>query len=140
MQTMVIQGTVGGRLADRQGSGLKPVKLRTRSDSLPEYTRYRDEGCSISPSCFECPLERCRYEEPGGLRSVLNQARDREMTQMRLAGMSVAELAGHFGVSRRTVFRGIGGVKPEAGRTNGEADKEPIPIRATIERKEAYCA
>ena len=40
-------------------------KSRGRHDSLPEYARYRDDGCDISESCLTCPLPRCRYEEPG---------------------------------------------------------------------------
>lgn len=140
MQTTIFKRTTGGTFAGREGMA-KPPKPRMRFDSLPEYTRYRDDGCSISASCFDCPLPRCRYEEPGGLRAVINETRDREMTQLRLAGMSVEELAGHFGVSRRTVFRVIGGVKPESRVYNRRQSKEPIRIRpATMEGKEAYCA
>jgi hypothetical protein len=107
-----------------------------RSDSLPEHTRYRDDGCSISVSCFECPLPRCRYEEPGGLRAVINATRDHEMLQLRMQGTSVEELAGLFGVSRRTVFRVIGGSK----RASTRESAEPIPIRPVMERREANCA
>jgi hypothetical protein len=146
MQTTVFQRTAGGTLTDRlageaQTGEVRLRKPRMRSDSLPEYTRYRDDGCSISASCFSCPLPRCRYEEPGGLRAVMNQTRDRDMTQLRLSGMSVEELAGYFGVSRRTVFRVIGGVKPEGRRMYKQREaREPIPIRPTMLRKEAYCA
>jgi hypothetical protein len=140
MQTMIFKRAPGGTFAGRD-SNAKPPKPRMRFDSLPEYTRYRDDGCSISASCFDCPLPRCRYEEPGGLRAVMNETRDREMTQLRLAGMSVEDLAGHFGVSRRTVFRVIGGVKPESQVYNRRQSKEPIRIHpAAIERKEAHCA
>ena len=140
MQTTIFQRSVGGTFAGRQSS-MKPPKPRMRFDSLPEYTRYRDDGCSISVSCFSCPLPRCRYEEPGGLRAVMNETRDREMTQLRLEGMSVEELAGHFGVSRRTVFRVIGGVKPESRVYSRRQSREPIEIRpAVLERKEAHCA
>jgi hypothetical protein len=134
---MVLERAVGGTLADRASTAL--AKPRRRHDSLPENTRYRDDGCSISESCFDCPLPRCRYEEPGGLRAVLNSVRDEEMTQLRLAGMSVEDLAGHFSVSRRTVFRVIGGLKPSV-RMQKPDPKAPIPIRPAIERKEAYCA
>ncbi len=139
MQSTIFKATVGGTLADRS-SAVRLRKVRMRADSLPEYTRYKDDGCSISASCFDCPLPRCRYEEPGGLRGVLNAMRDEEMTQLRLSGMSVGELAGHFGVSRRTVFRVIGGTKPEEpGRRR--PSREPIPIRSVIDaRKEAHCA
>jgi hypothetical protein len=86
-------------------------RKRTRSDALPEFMRYRDDGCDIHDHCLTCPLPRCRYEEPGGLRALLNEQRDRQMDQLRRKGASVNELAGRFGVSRRTVFRVLGSSK-----------------------------
>ncbi len=107
-------------------------KPRIRHDALPEFTRYRDDGCDISESCFTCPLPRCRYEEPGGLRSLLNEQRDRQIIQLRLKGVPVDALADHFGISRRTVFRVIGTIKQAP---------TPIPIRQEIVlQKEAHCA
>jgi hypothetical protein len=122
-------------------------KPRARHDSLPEYTRYRDDGCDISQSCLTCPLPRCRYEEPGGLRALLNETRDRQIIQLRLKGVPVEELAGRFGVSRRTVFRVIGSAKLPA-RTRTIYDTTPIPIRREqtssrgfpASEKEAHCA
>ena len=81
---------------------------RVRSDSLPEHTRYRDDGCEVNPSCLTCPLPRCRYDEPGGLRGMVNSYRDGQMMEMRLKGVPVEDLAERFGVSRRTVFRILG--------------------------------
>jgi hypothetical protein len=123
------------------------LKPKRRHDSLPESTRYRDEGCDISESCLSCPLPRCRYEEPGGLRALLNEQRDRQIVQLRLKGVPVDALADHFGVSRRTVFRVIGSTKVTIrARTNGRPSGRleapaPIPIRRQIEvKKEAHCA
>ena len=82
-----------------------PIWVRVRADALPEHTRYRDDGCDIHPHCLTCPLPRCRYYEPGGLRALLNARRDRQIVEMRLKGVPVDDLAGRFGVSRRTVFR-----------------------------------
>jgi helix-turn-helix resolvase-like protein len=78
---------------------------RVRGDSLPEVTRYRDDGCDIHPQCLTCPLPRCRYEDPGGLKGMLNGMRDREIVRLKARGMAVEEIADEFGVSRRTVFR-----------------------------------
>lgn len=78
---------------------------RVRSDSLPEVTRYRDDGCDIHPHCLTCPLPRCRYEEPGGLKAMLNGMRDRQIVSLRTRGIPVEEIADRFGVSRRTIFR-----------------------------------
>ena len=91
--------TAALRLPSKQALG------RVRADSLPEYMRYRDDGCSIHPTCLTCPLPRCRYEEPGGLRAMLNAQRDRQIIRLRLKGVPVEALAGRFSVSRRTVFR-----------------------------------
>src|SRR5712692_3597465 len=81
---------------------------RVRADALPEHTRYRDDGCEVSPSCMSCPLPRCRYDEPGGLRGLVNSYRDGQMLELRLKGAPVEALAERFGVSRRTVFRILG--------------------------------
>jgi len=124
--------------AQARGTG-KPRRSR---DALPENTRYRDDGCSVSRSCFTCPLPRCRYEEPGGLRAVLNQQRDSQILELRAGGASVEELAVRFSVSRRTVFRVLEGTSPRSRRRR---DSAPVPIflrrsREGEARKEASCA
>jgi hypothetical protein len=86
---------------------------RVRADALPEFTRYRDEGCDVHPSCLTCPLPRCRYDEPGGVRALLNLDRDREIFHLRRRqGLAVETLANRYGVSRRTVFRILQRGKP----------------------------
>ena len=80
----------------------------TREDSLPEHADYRDRGCDLFPSCLSCPLPRCRYDEPGGVRALLNRVRDREIRRMRRDdAVPVDEIARRFHVSRRTVFRAL---------------------------------
>lgn len=121
----------------------RPRKELTRHDSLPEFTRYKDDGCTISESCFTCPLPRCRYEEPGGLRAVLNQTRDSQILFLRSKGVGVDVIADKFGVSRRTVFRVIGSARMTTRRNNrrNQTDRTPIPIRSqALPRKEAHCA
>ena len=78
---------------------------RVRGDSLPEVTRYRDDGCDIHPHCLTCPLPRCRYEEPGGLKGMLNGMRDREIVALKSKGVPVEDIADQFQISRRTIFR-----------------------------------
>lgn len=82
-----------------------PPVSKVRADALPEHTRYRDDGCDIHPHCLTCPLPRCRYDEPGGLRALLNAYRDRQIVELRQRGVAVDELAQRFGLSRRTIFR-----------------------------------
>ncbi len=86
----------------------EPRERVARQDALPERVEYRDRGCDIFPSCLSCPLPRCRYDEPGGVRALLNRERDREIRRLRLDHeLPVDEIALRFRVSRRTVFRAL---------------------------------
>lgn len=77
-----------------------------RSDSLPEFKLYIDDGCEVAPKCLECPLPKCRYDVQGGAKTMLNDVRDAEIARLRLdAGLSIDEIAQRFGVTRRTVYR-----------------------------------
>jgi len=81
-------------------------EMELGTDSLPQDVYYRDEGCDLSPSCLNCPLPRCRYDEPGGSRQLAKGPRDREVVRRRREeGASIAELARSFGLSKRTVHR-----------------------------------
>jgi len=80
----------------------------TRSDALPEHIDYRDEGCDLFDSCLRCPLMRCRYDVPGGVRTLLNRERDHQIRMLRDdSALTVEEIAARFRVSRRTVFRAL---------------------------------
>ena len=76
-----------------------------RRDSLPEHADYRDSGCDLYPSCLACPLPRCRYDEPGGLRTILKRARDEELLRLACEDVRPEELAARCRVSPRTVYR-----------------------------------
>ncbi len=78
---------------------------RVRRDALPEEIHYRDDGCDIHPHCLTCLLPRCRYDEPGGLRAMLNAYRDQQIVALRRDGAHVDQIAERFSLSRRTVFR-----------------------------------
>lgn len=95
---------------------------RTRQDALPEHFEYRDEGCDLFSSCLTCPLPRCRYDEPGGARTMMNRVRDDEIRRLRFdAGVPVDEISVRFRVSRRTVFRVLkaGGPTSTPGEEQG---------------------
>lgn len=78
---------------------------KVRRDALPEEISYRDDGCDIHPHCLTCPLPRCRYDEPGGLRAMLNAYRDERIVALRRDGAPVDQIAERYSLSRRTVFR-----------------------------------
>lgn len=84
-----------------------------RRDALPEsligFGNFRDDGCSVAPSCLACPLPQCRYDVPGGARIMLNEVRDTRIAQAHAAGASVDDLAATLQISRRTVFRVLEG-------------------------------
>ena len=88
-----------------EGAG---AERRTRSDALPEHIEYRDEGCDLFASCLRCPLMRCRYDVPGGVRTLLNRERDHQIRMLRdESALTVEAIAERFRVSRRTVFRAL---------------------------------
>lgn len=82
-----------------------PSGRKIRSDALPEHIEYRDGGCELASSCLRCPLERCRFDEPGGARALLQAPRDLALRRLRDEGAPVDALAAEFGISRRSVFR-----------------------------------
>jgi len=82
-----------------------PNGRKIRSDALPEQLDYRDGGCELSPTCLRCPLERCRYDEPGGARRLLIDSRDETLVRRRDDGVGIDALANEFRISRRSVFR-----------------------------------
>ena len=73
---------------------------------LPEYYPYRDNGCEVSPSCFQWPLPKCKYDDPGWIQREARGKRDLEVLEVRQRDRkTVPQLAQHFGVSQRTIHR-----------------------------------
>jgi len=92
-----------------------------RSDTLPENTRYRDDGCDAAVTCLECPLSLCKYDDPGWLQRENRRTRDDEIFRLRSQQVSVAEISKRFGISTRTVHRIVqrGGATPLASDEEG---------------------
>ena len=85
---------------------MSPRRNEPVIDVLPEQHQYRDEGCSVSPSCLRCPLPWCKYDDPAAYHRELRLSRDREVMQVkREQGKTVPQLARHFGLSERTIHR-----------------------------------
>ena len=88
---------------DRKESDEKP-------DLLPEYCRYRDEGCDLAESCLNCPFTECIYDQPRGKVSRSKAVRNEQIIQVYKKGScSLSELAERFNVSIRTVQRALAG-------------------------------
>lgn len=78
---------------------------RIRQDARPEHVGYQDTGCVMSPTCLRCPLERCRYDQPGGVRKLRATDRDETLRRFYDEGSSIEALASQYSLSRRSVFR-----------------------------------
>ncbi len=92
-----------------------PVTLGpVRSDTLPENTRYKDDGCDASLTCLSCPLTLCKYDDPGWLQRESRRIRDDEIFRLRQKRVPVSEISNRFGISTRTVHRIVhrGGAVP----------------------------
>ena len=104
--TLTTLSTLTAPTAPTAPAGCSETPRLPRRDALPEHLNYRDEGCDLFASCLSCPLPRCRYDVPGGARALLNRERDREIRRFHdEIELSVSQIATHFRISRRTVFR-----------------------------------
>jgi hypothetical protein len=75
-------------------------------DAVPEFYRYEDTGCEVSPSCLHCPLPRCKYDDPAWYQKHRRLAKDlKVLTIMQLEDLTVEEAAERFSVTVRTIFR-----------------------------------
>ena len=68
---------------------------------LVEDWELQDTGCDLAPHCLKCPFPRCRYDAL----EEAKEARNREIRRLRCQGASIAELAHHFGLTKRTIHR-----------------------------------
>jgi hypothetical protein len=75
-------------------------------DLLPEYCLYKDDGCSLAPSCLDCPLPNCVLDTPGGQMKTAKDLRNAEIVRLFVhEKKTVNYLADRFRVSKRTVTR-----------------------------------
>ena len=81
--------------------------IGSQLDILPDDINWRDRGCEFFPACLNCPLPKCLEDEPRGQQRLRMAARKRRMVELRQVGKSVREIAGLFGVSKRTVQRAL---------------------------------
>jgi hypothetical protein len=94
---------------ERKNGGISLNGTELFVDALPEHTRYRDEGCDVSPSCLNCPLPQCKYDDPTAYYRAKRQSRNDEIRRLRGQGKRPAEIAREFGVTPRTVYRALKG-------------------------------
>ena len=70
----------------------------------------------MSPSCFTCPLPKCKYEMTASeAKSAQKMPKRIAITEAHDAGLSVTQIAAKFNVSTRTVSRAL----HERAKTDG---------------------
>ena len=75
-------------------------------DAVPEFYHYEDTGCEVSASCLNCPLPRCKYDDPIWYQKHRRLAKDlKVLTVMQIEKLTVDEAAERFSVTVRTIFR-----------------------------------
>ena len=95
---------------NQTSSSGKNVRRHTSSSidttrGLPENTAYRDTGCDLAPSCLECPLALCKYDDPNRARRSRTVMRDTEIMRLFAEGLKVSAIALEVKISTRTVYR-----------------------------------
>lgn len=86
--------------------------MAVREYDISDYI-YEDRGCEVAPKCIQCPLGRCRFEEPGGLFAKARRERDAEIVAQFTSGIPVAILADRFNLSERQIIRVVKPAKKE---------------------------
>lgn len=78
--------------------------------AVPRMDDYADTGCEVAPRCLECPLARCRYDEPAAVRQYASHgARDERVRAAYASGGSPTIIAKEQGISVRQVHRILSG-------------------------------
>jgi hypothetical protein len=105
-----------------------------RSDTLPENTRYRDDGCDVAARCLDCPLPVCKYDDPGWLQRENRHDRDVEILRRRDQGQPIPAIAHRFGLSTRTVHRVLQRGAPGAVSSGGDEGRPLISLQELATR------
>ena len=72
-------------------------------DQRPDLL-YPDHGCSVSPSCFTCPLPQCRYDTRDYLRVSIRRSRNADIYKSKKEGLSIIEIAKKYQLTTRQII------------------------------------
>ncbi|CAI8031159.1 hypothetical protein GBAR_LOCUS17678 [Geodia barretti] len=76
------------------------------AEDASEFYHYEDTGCEAADSCLDCPLPKCRYDDPVWYQGIRRLAKDfRIVHAMQRESLSIEETAERFNITHRTVFR-----------------------------------
>lgn len=77
-------------------------------DLLPEYCEYTDEGCSLAPSCLNCPFPQCILDLSWGEKRQAATLRKAAIVRLlTLENKTLKDIADKLKVSQRTVIRAL---------------------------------
>ena len=89
-------------------------------DALPEFYKYEDTGCEASDACLDCPLPRCKHDDPLWYQRNRRLAQDFQvMYAVERERLSMEEAAERFSVTVRTVFRILQRCREALAETEG---------------------
>ena len=98
-------GLFDHEITDRTEQRTSRAKKISTERGLPENTNYIDTGCELAPSCLECPLALCKYDDPH-LRLRSNKVmRNTEILRLYRSGAKISKIAVQVNTSERTVYR-----------------------------------
>ena len=84
----------------------KPPFAGIMLDAVPEMYHYEDTGCEVSPSCLNCPLPQCKYDDPVWFQRYRRMGRYMKgWRTINSESLTAEEAARRFSVTVRTVFR-----------------------------------
>jgi len=66
---------------------------------------HKDTGCSLAPSCLNCPFPQCIEDRPDGRGGHRRTARNQDILRLYGEGKGTEELAAIFSVGLRTIER-----------------------------------
>lgn len=84
-------------------NAVDPGKRRIRE---PGHESYVDTGCEVAPTCLQCPLSRCKFDDMAWFTTYRRMARDfRVAAAIHKEGLTTREAAERFAVTPRTILR-----------------------------------
>ncbi len=82
----------------------RSYNARVERDKIEAFPK--DNGCSVSPSCLDCPLPRCKYDNPGEHRAAQRATKDAKVVEaIAIEKLTKDEAAERFKCTSRTIFR-----------------------------------
>ena len=98
-----------GSLKDLAPSQEEPVLTRVSSRATDPESLIPDiliSQCEVAPSCLNCPLPQCKYDQRADKLTLERWRRDQEIAlEIQREGLTHLDAAKRFGVAPRTIAR-----------------------------------